>query len=128
MTTPAATPSTSTAPSVAAEQHGIQLSEKAAVRIRAMIAERGTPAGGLRLGVQGGGCSGLEYVVAWADAPTEKDLVVERDGGRLVVDRRSAKFLEGTVVEWQSSLMQSGFVFKNPNVKGSCSCGESFSV
>jgi len=109
-------------------EHDIQLTEKAAARIRAMIAERGTPTGGLRLGVQGGGCSGLEYVVAWADAPTEKDLVVERDGGRLVVDRRSVKFLSGTVVEWRSSLMQSGFVFQNPNVKGSCSCGESFAV
>jgi iron-sulfur cluster assembly protein len=109
-------------------EHGIQLSEKAAARIRVMIGERGTPAGGLRLGVQGGGCSGLEYVVAWADTPNDRDLVVERDGGRLIVDVRSAKFLAGTVVEWRSSLMQSGFVFQNPNVKGSCSCGESFAV
>jgi iron-sulfur cluster assembly protein len=111
-----------------AEPNDIQLSEQAAARIRALIAERGTPAGGLRLGVQGGGCSGLSYVVDWADAPTEKDLVVERDGGRLVVDRRSARFLEGTVVDYRSSLMQSGFVFRNPNVKSACSCGESFAV
>ena len=94
----------------------------------AVVAPPSTRAGGLRLGVQGGGCSGLSYVVDWADAPTEKDLVVERDGGRLVVDRRSAKFLEGTVVDYQSSLMQSGFVFRNPNVKSNCSCGESFAV
>jgi iron-sulfur cluster assembly protein len=106
----------------------IQLSEKAAARIRAMIGERGTPAGGLRLGVQGGGCSGLSYVVDWADAPTERDLVFEKDGGRLVVDARAARFLEGTVVDWHSSLMQSGFVFRNPNVKSACSCGESFAV
>jgi iron-sulfur cluster assembly protein len=110
------------------EAGSIELSEKAAARIRALIAERGTPSGGLRLGVQGGGCSGLSYVVDWAEAPTEKDLVVERDGGRLVVDRRSAGFLQGTLVDYQSSLMQSGFVFRNPNVKSACSCGESFAV
>jgi len=110
------------------EPRDIQISEKAAARIRALMAERGTPAGGLRLGVQGGGCSGLSYVVDWAEAPTEKDLVVERDGGRLVVDLRSARFLEGTVVDFHSSLMQSGFVFRNPNVKSACSCGESFAV
>ena len=107
---------------------GISLGEKAAARIRVLIAERGTPAGGLRLGVQGGGCSGLSYVVDWADAPTEKDLVIEKDGGRLVVDRRSAKFLDGTVVDYHTSLMQSGFVFRNPNVKSACGCGESFTV
>jgi iron-sulfur cluster assembly protein len=106
----------------------VQLSEKAAARLRAMIGERGTPEGGLRLGVQGGGCSGLSYVIDWAERPTEKDVVIERDGGRLVVDRRALKFLEGTVVDWQSSLMQSGFVFRNPNVKSACSCGESFAV
>lgn len=106
----------------------IELSDDAAARIRALIAERGTPAGGLRLGVQGGGCSGLSYVVDWADAPTEKDVVFEKAGGRLVVDRRSARFLEGTVVEYRSSLLQSGFVFRNPNVKSACSCGESFAV
>lgn len=106
----------------------IELSEKAAARIRQMMSERGTPGGGLRLGVQGGGCSGLSYVVDWAEAPGGRDLVFERDGGRLLVDARAAKFLDGTVVDFQSSLMQSGFVFQNPNVKGSCSCGVSFTV
>lgn len=125
MNAPEPTPSTSPA---APADPGISLTERSAARIRAMMTERGTPAGGLRLGVRGGGCSGLEYVVDWAEAPTEKDLVIERDGGRLVVDRKSARFLAGTVVEWKSSLMQSGFVFQNPNVKGSCSCGESFAV
>jgi iron-sulfur cluster assembly protein len=106
----------------------IQISDGAAARIRAMTAEKGSPAGGLRLGVKGGGCSGLSYVVDWADAPAKLDQVVERDGARVFVDPKSAVFLQGTVIEWQQTLMQTGFVFRNPNVKSACGCGESFSV
>jgi iron-sulfur cluster assembly protein len=106
----------------------IEISEKAAGRIRALIGEKGTPAGGLRLGVRGGGCSGLNYHVDWATAPSKLDQVIERDGARVFVDPKSAMFLGGTVVDWQQTLMQSGFVFRNPNVKTSCSCGESFTI
>jgi len=107
---------------------GIDISEKAAKRIRAMIGEKGTPAGGLRLGVKGGGCSGLSYFVDWASAPAKLDQVIERDGARVFVDPKSAVFLAGTTVDWQQTLMQSGFVFRNPNVKSACGCGESFTV
>ena len=107
---------------------GIEISEKAAVRIRTLIGEKGTPAGGLRLGVKGGGCSGLNYHVDWAAGPDQLDQVVERDGARVFVDPKSARFLGGTLVDWQQTLMQSGFVFRNPNVKTSCSCGESFTI
>jgi len=106
----------------------IEISEKAAVRIRSLAAEKGTPSGGLRLGVKGGGCSGLTYFVDWAAEPAKLDQVFERDGARLFVDPKSARFLDGTVVEWQQTLMQSGFVFKNPNVKSACGCGDSFSL
>lgn len=106
----------------------IEISEKAAARIRVLMGEKGTPAGGLRLGVKGGGCSGLNYHVDWASEPSRFDQVVERDGARLIVDPKSAIFLAGTVVDWQQTLMQSGFVFRNPNVKTSCSCGESFTI
>jgi iron-sulfur cluster assembly protein len=106
----------------------LQLSEQAAAHIRKLTEEKGTPAGGLRLGVRGGGCSGFSYVVDWDATPAEKDHVVERDGARVFVDPKSARFLEGTVIEWQRTLMQSGFVFKNPNVKSSCGCGDSFAV
>ncbi len=106
----------------------IELSEKAAVRIRALSEEKGTPGGGLRLGVKGGGCSGLSYFIDWAAAPAKHDQVVERDGARLFVDPKSAVFLQGTVVDWQQTLMQSGFVFRNPNVKSACGCGESFTI
>jgi iron-sulfur cluster assembly protein len=106
----------------------IEISEKAAVRIRALMAEKGTPRGGLRLGVKGGGCSGLTYHVDWAAEPAKLDQVYEREGARLFVDPKSARFLMGTVVEWQQTLMHSGFVFKNPNVKTACGCGDSFSL
>ena len=109
-------------------QGTIEISEKAGARIAAMIREKGTPNGGLRLGVKGGGCSGLSYHVDWAAEPRKLDQIYERAGGRVFVDPKSAQFLAGTVVDWQQTLMQSGFVFRNPNVKSACGCGESFTV
>jgi iron-sulfur cluster assembly protein len=106
----------------------IEISEKAAVRIRALAAEKASPGGGLRLGVKGGGCSGLSYYIDWADGPARLDQVIERDGARVFVDPKSAVFLQGTTVDWQQTLMQTGFVFRNPNVKSACGCGESFTV
>jgi iron-sulfur cluster assembly protein len=107
---------------------GIDISEKAAARIKALSAEKGTPTGGLRLGVKGGGCSGLSYFIDWAAEPAKFDQVIERDGARVFVDPKSAVFLQGTVIDWQQTLMQTGFVFRNPNVKSACGCGESFTV
>ncbi len=106
----------------------IELSDLAARKIRQLAEEKGKPQGGLRLGVKGGGCSGLSYFVDWADGPARLDQVFEKDGGRVFVDPKSAAFLQGTVVDWQQTLMQTGFVFRNPNVKSSCGCGESFTV
>ncbi|HTN51532.1 MAG TPA: iron-sulfur cluster assembly accessory protein [Anaeromyxobacter sp.] len=106
----------------------IEISEKAAVRIKALSGEKGTPAGGLRLGVKGGGCSGLSYFIDWAAEPARFDQVIERDGARVFVDPKSAVFLAGTTIDWQQTLMQTGFVFRNPNVKSACGCGESFTV
>jgi len=106
----------------------IEISEKAAARIRVLLGEKGTPSGGLRLGVKGGGCSGLSYHVDLAAEPARFDQVVEREGARVFVDPKSAMFLAGTVVDFQQTLMQTGFVFKNPNVKTACGCGESFTI
>jgi iron-sulfur cluster assembly protein len=106
----------------------IEISEKAAARIRALSAEKATPKGGLRLGVKGGGCSGLSYFIDWASEPARFDQVIEREGARVFVDPKSAVFLQGTTVDWQQTLMQTGFVFRNPNVKSACGCGESFTV
>ena len=106
----------------------IEITEKAAARLRTLAARRGRRPGGLRLGVKGGGCSGLTYFVDWAAEPAKLDQIFERDGARVFVDPKSARFLGGTVVEWQQTLMHSGFVFKNPNVKSACGCGESFTL
>jgi iron-sulfur cluster assembly protein len=106
----------------------IEISEKAAAHIKRLSAEKQTPEGGLRLGVKGGGCSGLSYFIDWAEKPAKLDQVVERDGARVFVDPKSAMFLGGTVIDWQQTLMQSGFVFRNPNVKTACGCGESFTI
>jgi len=106
----------------------IDISEKAAARIRALSTEKGTPEGGLRLGVKGGGCSGLSYFIDWAATPSRFDQVIERDGARVFVDPKSAVFLQGTTVDWQQTLMQTGFVFRNHNVKSACGCGESFTI
>ena len=106
----------------------IELSDKAAARIRVLAVEKNTPRGGLRLGVKGGGCSGLSYFIDWVAEPGKFDQVIEKDGARLVVDPKSAVFLAGTVVDFQQTLMQTGFVFRNPNVKTACGCGESFTI
>ena len=111
-----------------ANPSGLEISDKAAARIKALLGEKGTPAGGLRLGVKGGGCSGLSYHVDWAAEPSKFDQIIERDGARVFVDPKSAMFLAGTVVDFQQTLMQTGFVFKNPNVKSACGCGESFTI
>src|SRR5688572_26224176 len=107
---------------------GISISDKAAGHIRALIQEKGKPAGGLRVGVKGGGCSGLSYFLDWADAPSKLDRVIELDGARVFVDPKSAMFLSGTIIDYQQTLMQTGFVFRNPNVKSACGCGESFTI
>ncbi len=113
---------------VMAAMASIELTDRAAAKIRQMCQEKGSPAGGLRLGVKGGGCSGLSYFVDGADGPAPHDQVIEKDGARAFVDPKSLLFLQGTVVEWQQTLMQTGFVFKNPNVKSACGCGESFTI
>lgn len=84
---------------------------------------------GLRLGVQGGGCSGLSYVVRYeAVPPTAKDNIIEQDGARLFVDPKSLPFLDGMVLDYQETLMERGFKFSNPNATKSCGCGTSFTV
>ncbi len=106
----------------------IEISDRAAQKIRRLGEDKGKPQGGLRLGVKGGGCSGLSYFIDWADGPARLDQVFEKEGARVFVDPKSVLFLQGTVVDWQQTLMQTGFVFRNPNVKSSCGCGESFTV
>ncbi len=106
----------------------LELTDSAVRQIKALSQQHTSPAGGLRLGVRGGGCSGFTYVIEWTAAPTEQDQVIERDGARVFVDPKSGPLLDGTVVDFKKSLMQSRFELRNPNAKSSCGCGDSFAV
>ena len=105
----------------------IGLSENAAAKIRSLLADSDKAGGGLRVKVVGGGCSGLQY---------KMDLDVERPGdkafgdgeAKILVDRKSFLYLNGTELDYNDGLMQSGFTLRNPNVKRSCGCGASFTV
>lgn len=105
----------------------VTLSQAAAARIRAIA--QGEPASaGLRVAVEGGGCSGFQYEIGIDQAAQADDLVVERDGARLFVDQVSLPFLLGSEVDWVDELIGASFKVKNPNAKSSCGCGVSFSV
>ena len=104
----------------------ITITETAAKEIRKLAEKRGTPDSALRAGIRGGGCTGFSYLFEWSDgAPKEHDKVFERDGIKLYVDPKSFVYLDGTELDFITSMMGHGFKFKNPNVKGSCGCGES---
>ena len=85
-------------------------------------------AGGLRVSVQPGGCSGFKYGLLIEDAPAEDDLVVDQDGFRVFIDPFSAQYISGVIIDYVSSMQGSGFTFKNPNATGGCGCGSSFSA
>ena len=104
------------------------ISDGAAARIKVLLAQRNTPAAGLRVAVRGGGCSGLAYVIEWAEASKERDKIFEKNGIRVFVDPKSYLYLMGSELRYEESLMASGFKLENPNVKAACGCGESFSV
>ena len=106
----------------------IQITDQAAVQIKRIANERGALEGGLRVGVKGGGCSGLSYVMDFAPKPAASDKIFEKDGARVVVDPKSYVFLDGMTISWKSTLQETGFQLENPNVRKSCGCGTSFSV
>ena len=107
----------------------IQISDNAGRQIRKLLDKQGMSTGGLRVGVKAGGCSGLSYVFAWEPDPKADDEVVEGpEHSRIFVDRRSHRFLDGTTLDYDTSLVSKGFVFENPRAKSTCGCGTSFSV
>jgi iron-sulfur cluster assembly protein len=109
---------------------GLQVTEKAIKRIRIAMAKEGiSPAeGGLRLGVMGGGCSGLSYSIKFDTKPRERDRIFEFDGVRVFVDPKSFLYLHGMTLDYEETLMRQGFNFINPNSTRSCGCGSSFSA
>ena len=106
---------------------GISVTPKAVQKIRQTFAKMGVE-GGLRLGVLGGGCSGLSYQFKFEPAPRARDNVYDFDGVNIYIDPKSLLYLHGMTLDYKESLMQSGFVFENPNAKKSCGCGTSFSA
>ena len=108
----------------------IHLTERAAQQIRKQLEKEGVSAetGGLRVGVQGGGCSGLSYAMRIETQARDRDKVFEEHGARVFVDPKSLLYLGGTTLEYEDTLMRQGFVFQNPNAERSCGCGSSFTA
>ncbi len=106
----------------------MKVTETAAARVKDLIAQRGKPTAGVRIGVRTKGCSGLSYTLEYADEKGPKDEVVETQGVTILVDPKATLFLIGTEMDYVEEKLKSGFVFTNPNEKGRCGCGESFHV
>ncbi len=106
----------------------MSITEAAAERVRELVAKREKPPLGIRIGVRTKGCSGLSYTLEYADQPTPGDEMVQAHGVTLLVDPKASLFLIGTEMDYTVEKLKSGFVFRNPNEKGRCGCGESFHV
>jgi iron-sulfur cluster assembly protein len=100
----------------------------AAERVKSLIEGRGKPTAGVRIGVRSKGCSGLSYTLEFADKQEPLDEVIDTQGIKLLIDAKASLFLIGTEMGYEEEKLKSGFVFKNPNEKGRCGCGESFHV
>jgi iron-sulfur cluster assembly protein len=105
----------------------VSLTPSAHERVRSFLAKRGSGIG-LRLGVRRTGCSGFAYVLNYADDVGADDVVFDQDGVRVIVDRESLALIDGTEVDFVKQGLNEAFRFRNPNVRGECGCGESFSV
>ena len=108
----------------------INVTEVAAEKIGELLAEEGKTTAGLRVFVQGGGCSGFQYglMIAEGEPTVDVDRIVESNGVRLFVDPISVRYLKGAEVDFVDNLSGGGFTIKNPNAKSTCGCGSSFSV
>lgn len=107
----------------------ILLSEAAAREIKTIITQQGLGENvALRVGVKGGGCSGFSYVLDLTESPAENDEVMEAHGIKILADKKSYLYLNGTEIDFKDEVMGRGFVFKNPNATHTCGCGSSFSA
>ena len=112
----------------------LEITQAAVDAIGAQITKRGRAETALRVGIRGGGCSGFSYVIEFHDGPPNaRDVVYDLkatngEGVRVVVDKKSLLYLNGSTLEWEKTLMRQGFKFVNPNEKSNCGCGTSFTV
>ena len=108
------------------DQFPVTISPEAWTQVKQLITRKGHEGTFLRIGVKGGGCSGLEYVFRLDDSPKPIDQTIEQDGFKIVCDSKSAEFLEGATLIFTGNLLGGGFAFENPNAIRSCGCGTSF--
>lgn len=106
----------------------ITVTAAAAERVKALLVKRGKPSVGVRIGVRSRGCSGLSYTLEYADTKNGFDEVVEAHGVTIFIDPKASMFVFGTEMDYVEEQLKTGFVFRNPNEKGRCGCGESFHV
>jgi iron-sulfur cluster assembly protein len=111
---------------VATETPALTVTPQAVTVIKSLLQQRNIPNHALRVFVSGGGCSGLQYGMAFEAQPQEFDQTIEQDGVRLVVDPTSLMYLQGAVIDFVDSLMGGGFRIENPNAVSACGCGSSF--
>jgi iron-sulfur cluster assembly protein IscA len=109
-------------------KQAMTMTDAAAERIRALLAKRGKPSVGIRIGVRSRGCSGLSYTLEYADEKGKFDEIVEDKGVTILIDPKATMFILGTEMDYVDEKLESGFTFRNPNEKGRCGCGESFHV
>ncbi len=110
-------------------QSEVKITEKAIRQVKRIKEENNIPdVHGLRIGVKGGGCSGLTYQMGFDGEVKDSDTVIEKDGVKIIVDGKSLFYLTGTVLDFSDGLNGKGFVFNNPNAAKTCGCGESFGV
>ena len=106
----------------------IKVTEQAKEKAITLMAEEGKPNAFIRVGVEGGGCSGLMYKLEFDNIIQENDKEFEDNGVKIVVDKKSVLYLAGTILDFSGGLNGKGFVFNNPNAGRTCGCGESFSL
>jgi iron-sulfur cluster assembly accessory protein len=106
----------------------VKVTERAAAKLSQLLTRQGRPQGALRVAVIGGGCSGLQYKMDLVDGPANRDILVESNRVRVVVDPKTALFVSGSSVDFSEDLQKGGFKVTNPNAVAHCSCGESFSA
>ncbi len=105
----------------------VTLTPAAIKQVKFLIEKKGAPNLGLRIGVKGGGCSGLSYIMNLEETPTARDLVYEIDGLRVMIDKKSAQFVSGVTLDYTvKNLLEGGWKWTNPNASRSCGCGTSF--
>ena len=106
----------------------IRVRDAASAKLRALLARQGRASGALRVSIIGGGCSGLQYKMDLVDGPANRDILVESNQVRVVIDPKSALFVSGSELDFSEDLQKGGFIVSNPNAVAHCSCGESFSA